>query len=222
MQLLFLALVTGYLCGSIPSAYWLGLIFYKCNIFEHGSKNMGATNVYRVLGKVPFAITLMLDILKGMAAVIISAHIFANATAIFFSAAGALLGHTFSFWVKFRGGKGVATGLGIFLALAAKSSLASLGIFLVVLLASKMVSLSSIFAAALLPVFIFWFQELGPVYNFYLTSLSAIMAIFVIYKHKANIKRILKGQELKLGQKSEDKNSETTEIPTEKPGETVR
>lgn len=224
MQLRIMALLTGYLCGSIPSAYWLGLVFYKCNIFEHGSKNMGATNVYRVLGKVPFAITLMLDILKGMAAVIISAHVFTDAPAIFLSAAGALIGHTLSFWVKFRGGKGVATGLGVFLALATKSSLASLGVFLVVLLASKMVSLSSIFAAALLPVFIYIFQELGPIYNPYLIGFSAIVAFFVIYKHKANIKRILKGQELKLGQKSEAENSNDTEqlIPTEEPGEAVR
>jgi glycerol-3-phosphate acyltransferase PlsY len=196
----FYAALTGYLCGSLPTAYWLGLTIYRLNIFEHGSKNMGATNVYRVLGKIPFAATLIIDILKGMAAVFIVAGLFPETPeTVFAAAAGAMCGHTLSFWVRFRGGKGVATGLGVFLALATKSSIACLLVFLVVLITSGMVSLGSIIAAAALPFFILYFNELGPVYNPYITAFSALVAVFVIYKHRANIQRIIRGEELKIG-----------------------
>jgi len=201
------AILTGYLCGSIPTAYWLGLSFYRLNIFEHGSRNMGATNVYRVLGRTPFAITLGIDVLKGMTAVLITARLFSDTPeAVFVAAAAALCGHTLSFWVKFKGGKGVATGLGVFMALAIKSSLATLGVFLLVLIASGMVSLGSIIAAASLPFFIFYFQELGIVYTPYLTAFAGLVAAFVVFKHKTNIQRILKGQESKIGDKKPTKD----------------
>lgn len=198
MHYLFAAL-TGYLCGSIPTAYWLGLLVYRLNIFEHGSHSMGATNVYRVLGTFPFAVTLAIDVLKGMAAVLISAKFWPeHPQAVFVAAASALCGHTLSFWVKFRGGKGVATGLGVFLALASKAALSSLLVFLATLIISRMVSLSSIFAAGSLPLFVYYFKELGPVYNPYLTVFSAVVAVFVIYKHKTNVQRIFAGSESKL------------------------
>lgn len=207
------AVLTGYLCGSIPTAYWLGLLYYRLNIFDHGSKNMGATNVYRVFGRIPFAVTLAIDVLKGMAPVIITARFFPETPeAVFAAAAAALCGHTLSFWVKFRGGKGVATGLGVFMALAIKSSLATLVIFLLVLLTSGMVSLSSIIAAASLPFFIFYFQELGNIYTPYLTAFAGLVAAFVIFKHKANIQRILKGQESKIGFEKNDKDRTSEEI----------
>ena len=199
---IFYAFIIGYLLGSIPTAYWLGLIFYKCNVFEKGSKNMGATNVYRVLGTLPFAITLLGDILKGMAAVLLTARLLPYPSAVFTAAAASLIGHTLSFWVKFKGGKGVATGLGVFLALATRASVASLIVFGVTLISSKMVSLSSIFAALSLPLFIFYFQELGT-YNTHLLTFAAVVAIFVVFKHKANISRIISGTEAKLGQKAE-------------------
>ncbi len=207
---ILIAIVTGYLFGSIPSAYWLGLAVYRLNIFEHGSKNMGATNVFRVLGKVPFAVTLALDVLKGMMAVIVTARLAPDyPPGLFIAAAAAICGHTLSFWVKFKGGKGVATGLGIFLALATKASISSLLVFIVVLIMSGMVSLGSILAAASLPAFIFLFKEGGPVYNIYLTGFAALVAIFIVYKHKANIQRILKGEELAIGQKKSEKESKT-------------
>lgn len=205
------AAITGYLCGSLPTAYWLGLVVYRRNIFEHGSRNMGATNVYRVFGKVSFAVTLIIDILKGMAAVLICASLFPTTPeTVFVAGAAALCGHTLSIWVKFRGGKGVATGLGVFLALATKASIASLLVFLGTLIVSGMVSLSSITAASALPFFIYFFKELGPVYNIYLTAFAGVVAFFIIYKHKANIQRILKGEELKIGAK---KNEQRTTEP---------
>ena len=194
------AILTGYLCGSIPTAYWLGRFVYRLNIFEHGSKNMGATNVFRVLGKKPGIITLIIDIIKGMAPVLIVQQTMPhNPPAAFAAAAAALIGHTLSFWVNFKGGKGVATGLGVFLALAMRASLCSLLLFLITLASSGMVSLGSILGAAALPFFIFYFAELGPVYSPYLTGFSTVVAAFIIYKHKANIQRILKGEESRLG-----------------------
>lgn len=198
MNFLYAALL-GYLCGSLPTAYVVARLFYGINIFEHGSKNMGATNVYRVLGTWPFAVTLAVDVLKGMVAVLASAHFWPGAPALYFTAAAAAMaGHTLSFWVRFKGGKGVATGLGVFMALAGHAALASLGVFMATLLVSRMVSLSSILAAALLPVFIYRFQELGPIYNPYLTGFAAFIALFVIIKHKTNVQRILKGEESRL------------------------
>lgn len=162
---------------------------------------MGATNVYRTLGLLPFAITLCIDVLKGMAAVLLVAHLFKDPTLVFLSAFCALLGHSFSFWVRFKGGKGVATGLGVFMALAINSALSSLIIFIISLFISRMVSLSSILAAISLPFFIYHYKELG-IYNDYLTIFTLVIAFFVIYKHKANIKRIFSGSETKLSFRS--------------------
>lgn len=194
------AILTGYLFGSIPTAYWLGRLVYRLDIFKHGSKNMGATNVFRVLGKKPGIFTLVIDIIKGMLPVLIIRQMMPhNLMAAFAAAAAAMLGHTFSFWVRFRGGKGVATGLGVFFALASKASFCSLLLFLGTFGISGMVSLGSILAAAALPFFIYGFGELGPEYNSYLTMFSAVVAAFVIYKHKINIIRIIRGEESRLG-----------------------
>ncbi|MGM0600473.1 MAG: glycerol-3-phosphate 1-O-acyltransferase PlsY [Candidatus Rifleibacteriota bacterium] len=206
------AIIIGYLCGSIPTAYWIGLFIYRINIFEHGSKNMGATNAYRVLGRTAFAFTLAIDVLKGMMAVIITAEVLQrNPLALFVAGASALAGHTLSFWVKFKGGKGVASGLGVFMALAHKATLSALLIFLFILLVSRMVSLGSIVAAASLPFLIYFFREGGSQYYPYLTGFSVLVAIFVVYKHKANIKRILKGEELALGQQPKTQTTDESD-----------
>ncbi len=204
----FYAILIGYLCGSFPTAYLIGRCIYRIDIFAHGSKNMGATNVYRVLGRVPFAFTLAIDVLKGMLAVIITAKVLErNPLALFSAGAAALAGHTLSFWVGFKGGKGVASGLGVFMALAPRATLITLLVFLAVLIISRMVSLGSITAAAALPFLVFYFQEGGPNYFVYLSGFSAAVAIFVIFKHKANIQRILKGEELALGAKVHNQES---------------
>lgn len=221
MQDYLYAILIGYFCGSIPTAYLIGKLVYRLDIFEYGSKNMGATNVYRVLGKAPFAFTLAIDVLKGMLAVILTAKVLErNPLALFAAGAAALAGHTLSFWVRFRGGKGVASGLGVFIALAPKATLTTLLVFLTVLVISKMVSLGSIIAAAALPFLIYGFQEGGPVYYPYLTGFSAIIAAFIIFKHKTNIRRILSGEELALGQQKKDAAAdESTSETVEEPGE---
>jgi len=198
----FISILTGYLFGSIPTAYWLGLSIYRINIFEHGSKNMGATNVHRVLGRGPFFFTLVIDIGKGILAVLSAAYfahpvpnpVFVKLLAGF----SAVFGHTFSFWVKFRGGKGVATGLGVFLALTPWSSILSLIVFLIVLVVSGFVSLGSITASACLPLFIYFSKEGGEEWRGYLAIFAGIIAAIIIYKHKANIGRIIRGEELSL------------------------
>jgi len=212
------AVLIGYFCGSIPTAYWLGRFVYRLNIFEHGSKNMGATNVFRVLGKKPGIATLLVDIAKGIVPVlIVRQYMPHNPVLTFVAAAAAMMGHALSFWVSFKGGKGVATGLGVFLALATKASLCSLLLFLVTLTFSGMVSLGSILAAAVLPVFVYWFEELGPVYNPYLTVFSAAVALFVIYRHKANIQRIIKGEESSVWGNKKPQNTADAVSTTEKP-----
>lgn len=211
------AVLIGYLFGSIPTAYWLGRLVYRLDIFEHGSKNMGATNVFRVLGKKPGIITLIIDIAKGATPVLLIRSLMPELpVAAFAAAAAAMLGHTLSFWVRFKGGKGVATGLGVFLALAIKASLASLLVFLVTFIISGMVSLGSILAATTLPFFVYRFAELGPAYNLYFTGFSAIVALFVIYRHKANIQRIVKGEENRIWSKKPSASAAAETSSTEK------
>ncbi|MBF0501417.1 MAG: glycerol-3-phosphate 1-O-acyltransferase PlsY [Candidatus Riflebacteria bacterium] len=196
------AVVIGYLLGSIPTAYWYSLVVHRINIFEFGSKNMGATNVHRVLGAFPFAIVLSLDIAKGAVAVLLAHWLVIDPSIMIpvklTAGAAAVAGHTLSFWVNFRGGKGVATGLGVFLAITPFSSLAAMVIFLFVLMVSGFVSLSSIISAISLPIFIFCFQEGGQDWWFSLDLFAVIIVTFIIVKHRANISRLLRGDELSL------------------------
>jgi len=180
---------------------------YGIDIFEHGSKNMGATNVHRVLGTKPFALTLLLDIVKGFAAVLLSMRLFATPETLvptgLAAGAAAIAGHTLSVWVRFKGGKGVATGLGVFLALAPKASIAAMVVFLAVLVPSGFVSLGSIAAAGALPFLIHAFNEGGDAWSPWFVGFSAFVALFVIYKHKANIQRLWMGEENALASGSE-------------------
>ncbi len=218
------ASLLGYIFGSIPTAWLICKIFYKINIFEHGSKNMGSTNVYRTVGAKAFAGTLSIDVLKGMLPVLLAGKFWPEHPQVIFAAAAfAMIGHTLSFWVKFKGGKGIATGLGVFIAIAGNSALLALAVFMVVLLLCRMVSVSSIMAALSLPCFIWYNHELG-VYNPYITGFAVAVALFVTYKHKSNISRIIKGTEAKLplfspkAEASAKTKKETTEVskPEEK------
>ena len=197
MDWLYASLI-GYFFGSIPTAWLLCKIFYGINIFEHGSKNMGSTNVYRTVGGKAFAANLAIDVLKGMVPVLLSAKLWPTHPEVVFAAAAcAMIGHTLSFWVKFKGGKGVATGLGVFIALSGYHAIYALAVFLVVLLITRMVSVSSMTAAAALPFFLWYGNVLGD-YTIYITVFAALIALFVIIKHKTNIQRIIKGTESKL------------------------
>jgi acyl phosphate:glycerol-3-phosphate acyltransferase len=203
MRLWLLTLAIAYLLGSIPFGYILVRIFRKEDIRATGSGNIGATNVARSGGKGLGILTLLFDLLKGVAAVEIAAH-FAPGTPGYPSdlavAAGiaAVLGHVFPIWLGFKGGKGVATALGVFLALAPLAALSALGVFIVVFVITRYVSLASILAAVMLPVFcLLWMPDRSPVF----VGGIIFLALLVIAKHHSNIARLMQGTESRFGRK---------------------
>lgn len=196
--------VVAYLLGSIPFGYILVRLFTGADVRAQGSGNIGATNVART-GKKGLAIaTLALDAIKGVVAVVVAKMIAGNSTqsAIHLMALAAFLavvGHMFPIWLKFKGGKGVATGLGVFLALAPFAVLIVLGIFVAIVAITRYVSLGSIVAAALFP-FVFWalrHEQVSPT----VLALTMGVAFLIVVKHKANIGRLLSGNENKFGSK---------------------
>jgi glycerol-3-phosphate acyltransferase PlsY len=200
LNIIFL-LAAAYLLGSIPTAVWWGKGFYKIDVREFGSGNAGATNTFRVLGAKAGIPVLLVDILKGMAAVLLarlSGYEFGSAQYINFElclGVAALLGHIFPLMAGFRGGKGVATLLGVVICLHPLACACSLGVFLAVLIASRYVSLSSMMAGLTFPFFLnLVFYNTNPV----LVAFSCLVAVLLIITHKKNITRLLKHQESKV------------------------
>jgi len=188
-----------YLLGSFPTGFLIGKYLKNIDLRKIGSGSTGATNVLRNVGKWPALFVFIIDVLKGFIAVKIS-YVFISES-IYEVLAGSLAvsGHIWPIWLKGKGGKAVATGLGIFIALSWQVGLASFGIFLLVLSFSKFVSLSSITASFLLPVFMFLY--LGQMDHPYFIF-SVLVAILIIGKHKTNIARIIKGIEPRIKVKS--------------------
>lgn len=194
-----------YLLGSIPFGYLLVRFFRHEDIRQKGSGNIGATNVIRSGGKGLGAITFLLDVLKGLCAVLLCGYIAArmgaspvarmNATAV--AALFAILGHIYTVWLGFKGGKGVATAFGVFLALAPWAALAGLGIFALVCAASRYVSLASIASAAAFPVFALLLPH--PPRTLWFTAVLFVIPLIVIAKHHQNIARLLSGTEYRFG-----------------------
>ena len=195
MTLVFFILFISYLLGSFPSGFLYAKKLKGIDLRYVGSGSTGATNVLRNIGKLPALIVFILDVLKGLIAVKI-AYFFLSDN-IFQVLAGlcAITGHIWPIWLRGKGGKAVATGLGMFIALSWKVGLASFGTFLVVISLTKIVSLSSISAAILLPIYML--KYIGT-FNHPFTIISFIVAIIVIWKHRSNINRILKGEEPKI------------------------
>ncbi len=188
-----------YLLGSIPFGYLLVRIVRKQDIRATGSGNIGATNVIRSGAKWLGIATLLLDTGKAYAAVVLARRIGGGDYRIEVAAAiAAVLGHVFPVWLRFRGGKGVASGLGVFLALAPWAGLCGLGVFLAVVLASRYVSLASIVATALMPIFALHF---APVHTPPVVAGFSFIAILLIVKHHQNIARLLNGTENRFGTK---------------------
>ena len=188
-----------YLLGSFPTGFLIGKYLKNIDLRKIGSGSTGATNVLRNVGKWPALFVFIIDVLKGFIAVKI-AYVFISES-IYEVLAGSLAvsGHIWPIWLKGKGGKAVATGLGIFIALSWQVGLASFGIFLLVLSFSKFVSLSSITASFLLPIFMF--LNLGKMDHPYFIF-SVLVAVLIIGKHKTNIARIIKGIEPKIKVKS--------------------
>tara|TARA_Y100001978_G_scaffold143277_1_gene128361 strand:+ start:168 stop:767 length:600 start_codon:yes stop_codon:yes gene_type:complete len=187
-----------YFLGSIPTGFLFGKYFKNIDLREKGSGSTGATNVLRNVGKWPALFVFIIDVLKGLLSVKI-AHFLVNDNYFeVFAGLLAISGHIWPVWLKGRGGKAVATGLGMFLALSLKVGFASFGIFLLVLSKYKIVSLASVTAAILLPIFMY--LSIGNL-NHPFTIISFIVSILVIWKHRTNIKRILNGVEPKISYK---------------------
>ncbi|EAC5077182.1 glycerol-3-phosphate 1-O-acyltransferase PlsY [Listeria monocytogenes] len=193
INLILLSLLA-YVIGSIPSGLWIGKIFYKKDIREFGSGNLGATNSFRVLGIKAGSIVTVMDILKGTVATLLPFFFQLNVDHHFWLLTGAfaIIGHSFPLFAGFRGGKAVATSAGVILAYGPLLFVAALVVFLVTLKLSKYVSLSSMIGAlAALIISLF----MG---DWILIVLVACIALFVIWRHRANITRIRNGEEPKI------------------------
>ena len=193
-----------YLLGSIPFGYLLIRIFKGEDVRTSGSGNIGATNVARRSPALGVA-TLLFDAAKGLAAVLLTRTLFSGphqqlimTTAAFF----AVLGHVFPVWLKFRGGKGVATSFGAFILLTPKSILCMVGMFLLIAVAFRYISLGSIAVAAAFPLLAWALHEYADSRQL---VFIALVSALVIWKHRQNIGRLAAGKESKLGTKSETK-----------------
>jgi glycerol-3-phosphate acyltransferase PlsY len=204
LRTLLIIAALSYLLGSIPFGYLLVRIFRGEDVRQSGSGNIGATNVSRkspVLG----GLTLLLDAAKGTAAVLLSYvvadHVVAIPTLeqVALGALFAVIGHMFPVWLRFHGGKGVATGLGAFALLAPKAMLVAMGFFVVVVLISRYVSLGSIVAVAVFPV------AAGLIHQFNLSpvglALISLACLLILVKHRGNMRRLWAGTENRLGAK---------------------
>jgi glycerol-3-phosphate acyltransferase PlsY len=192
---LAVALVLGYLFGSIPFGLILTRLAGTQDLRSIGSGNIGATNVLRTGHKGLAAATLLLDMLKGTAAVIVAGYL-DGPNAAMLAALGAFLGHLFPVWLKFRGGKGVAVYIGVLLGLFWPAALAFCLIWLATAVASRYSSLAALVAALVTPIFLWWLGQLA------LAALFGLMTVLLFYMHRENIKRLLAGSEGKIGQKA--------------------
>ena len=184
----------GYFLGSIPFGYLLVRAFRGADVRTTGSGIIGATNVARTSPKLGL-LTLVLDVLKGMAAVGIALALCpSNRTVAFVAGLAAVSGHIFPIWLRFRGGKGVATGLGSFVLLTPKAVLLAMAMFVIMLAALRFVSLASVTAAASLPLFALVLRE-GHSAQIVMVSIASAL---IILKHRPNIRRLLAGTEPKF------------------------
>jgi glycerol-3-phosphate acyltransferase PlsY len=191
--------IASYLLGSIPFGLLLAKLFGSEDVRKEGSGNIGAANVTRVAGPLAGILTLVLDGAKGAAAVLLAER-YSNDSATWMIVAGliAMLGHCFPVWLKFKGGKGVATAAGMYLALCAPAFLCGLILFILVVAFWRYVSLGSISAAAAMPMLIYflWAPHHAP--PPVITFGALAVAILIVYKHDANLQRMVEGTEPKL------------------------
>ncbi len=197
MELLII-LLTAYIIGSIPSALWVGKLFYKKDIREYGSGNLGGTNTFRVLGKTAGFIVTILDILKGTVAVLLPLLPFFSSTTVnpLILGFAAVIGHMYPVFAKFKGGKAVATSGGVLLGYNWPIFIVVLLTFFIVLKLSKMVSFTSL-AVAVVAVIYTTFHYIRTD-DIYLLVTVVTFALFIFYRHRANISRIKAGTEPKI------------------------
>jgi acyl phosphate:glycerol-3-phosphate acyltransferase len=194
-----LLLAAAYLLGSIPFGLILAKLFAGSDIRKAGSGNIGATNVARVAGTAAGILTLALDAAKGAAAVWLAERFTdQSSTAMTLAAVAALIGHCFPAWLKFKGGKGVATALGVFLVLAPMAALGALLVFIVVSVTWRYVSLGSVAAAAAMPLLMYFLWAPGHAPPLVVDFGTLFASALVIFKHDANLQRLVDGTEPKF------------------------
>ena len=197
MMKVFFTILASYLIGCFSSAYFLGKTSKNIDIRSHGSGNAGATNALRVLGTKMGILTFVLDILKGILAVMLGKYIYGFNGGLLASVF-VVLGHNFPVFLGFKGGKGVATSLGVLLIINWQTALISLVVAVIFILTTRYVSLGSIMASAVAPIAIIIVSDST---NKLLFITIFVLASLSIIRHKANIMRLLKGKEAKLGNK---------------------
>ena len=207
MELLYFIVfgLFAYALGSIPTAIWVGKAWFNMDVREHGSLNAGATNTFRVLGKKPGIIVLVVDIFKGFLAVSLVKwfveykswdHTFDEVIQVqVVCAVLAILGHIFPLFARFKGGKGVATSLGIIIGIEPLSALICITLFLFVFLISNYVSLGAIVVSFVFPVVVYWITDNS---SDVLLIFSIVLSLAVIASHRKNIARLIKGEENKM------------------------
>lgn len=200
--LVIIICISAYILGSIPSAVWIGKYFYGTDVRFYGSKNAGATNTFRVLGRTAGCIVLAADMAKGFIALKLGLLVYDEFPSydrfkIFQFALGliATLGHIYPLFEKFKGGKGVATMSGVLYAIFPWATLICTIIFLIVFLSTHYISLSSIISSIVYPFVTFAIYELV---NIYLASMLLMIPVLIIYTHRQNIQRLIKGEEGKM------------------------
>ena len=183
----------GYVFGSIPCGLWLVQAFHGIDIRNYGSGNIGTTNVFRTVGPKTAAAVLVGDMLKGILALYIMSKFIADPSVVAITALGALLGHNYSLFLGFKGGKGVATGLGLFLYLLPWGALGGFTVWVIIVLITRYVSLGSVIAA-LVAAAAGWYLK----YPFPYAVFGTLACLFVIIRHKDNINRLMNGTESKI------------------------
>ena len=192
MLSIVLGATMAYLLGSIPSGLWIGRKFFQIDIRQHGSGNLGATNSFRILGKKAGTIVLLMDLLKGSISVLLLKQMDLHGISPLIIALFAVIGHTYPLFANFKGGKAVATFAGVILAYQPVLFLIGVGIFILTLAISKMVSFTSMLTISIGVLLSLYFQDMV------LTTIALLADIFIIYRHRTNIQRILNGTEPKV------------------------
>lgn len=193
----FLPLVLAYLLGSVPFGYIAVRLFRKTDIRDHGSGNIGATNVMRLLGPGLAVLVLLFDLAKGTAAVLLARSLTTGEVIPLAAALIVLIGHCWPVFLGFKGGKGAATAIGVLIPLAGWAAAAVLGVAALTIGLTRYVSLGSVLGALSAPLF-FWLFGFSPVYIYF----SAAMALLIVFRHRANIKRLAGGSESRLGSRT--------------------
>ena len=185
--------ILGYLIGSIPSGLIIGKRIYNVDLRQFGSKNIGATNAFRTLGLWPAIWVFLSDTTKGVIAVYLANYVLETPMALLVGGVAVIAGHNWSIFLRFTGGRGVATGLGVIAVLVPKVTILVFLVWAVIVYVTRYVSLASIVAAVLVPIFM-WIMGERSEYLYF----GIIVALFVVVRHRPNIERLLKGQELKI------------------------